>query len=127
MPRRLPKKPSKRHLTTKLIGDKAETLVVAYLERLGYRILERNWRTRYCEIDIVAAKNTLLYFVEVKYRSSSAQGGGFTAVTPAKVSQMGFAARLYEARHLRHDIADALILMVASVDRLGSVTLVQLD
>lgn len=49
------------------------------------------------------------------------------AVTPAKVRQMGFAARMYEARHLRQDIPDALILMVASVDRLGSVTLVQLD
>ena len=69
----------------------------------------------------------MLYFVEVKYRSSPIQGDGFMAVTPAKLRQMGFAARLYEARHLRHDIADALILMVASVDRLGSVTLVQLD
>ena len=49
------------------------------------------------------------------------------AVTPAKVRQMGFAARMYEARLQGRATADALILMVASVGRSGDITLIQLD
>lgn len=85
--------------TTKAIGDAAETAVVNFLEKAGHRIVARNWRTRYCEIDIVSEKDGVAYFTEVKYRSSATQGGGLQAITPAKLRQMRFAAEFYLARN----------------------------
>lgn len=81
--------------TTKVIGDMAEVRVAELLELQGYRVLKRNWRTKYCEIDIIAQKGNELVFVEVKYRSSALQGGALGAITPKKMRQMRFAAELF--------------------------------
>ena len=89
--------------TTKQKGDHAETMVAHALETEGYTILDRNWRTRYCEIDIVAMKNEELYVVEVKHRKTHTQGGGIAAITPKKRRQLLFAAELYLARHSLYD------------------------
>lgn len=81
--------------TTKQIGDAGETAAANYLVRLGHEIIDRNWRTKYCEIDIISLHNGTLYFTEVKYRKNADQGGGLAAVTRKKQNQMDFAARLY--------------------------------
>jgi len=81
--------------TTKIIGDTAETEAANHLIRHGHEILERNWKTKYCEIDIVSVKSGTLYFTEVKYRKSQQQGGGLAAITKKKLNQMSFAARYY--------------------------------
>lgn len=73
-------------------GRAAEAAVAESLKKQGYKIADRNWRTRACEIDIVATKDKIVYFVEVKYRSGSAQGDGFEYITPRKLTQMRFAA-----------------------------------
>ncbi len=81
--------------TTKQIGDRAEDVVGEYLRKNGYEIIERNWKTKLCEIDIVASKEDTILFVEVKHRKSNAQGGGMAAITPKKYRQIEFAANLY--------------------------------
>ena len=81
--------------STTAVGRRAETVAAEFLIRHGYTVLARNWRCRYCEIDIVASKNQSLSFVEVKYRSSNGQGSGIDYITAAKLRQMGFAARLW--------------------------------
>jgi ribonuclease HII len=81
--------------TTKKIGDLAEDEAANHLVRLGHEIVERNWKTKYCEIDIVSHKDGTVYFTEVKYRKSSDQGGGIAAITSKKLNQMKFAARFY--------------------------------
>jgi Holliday junction resolvase-like predicted endonuclease len=48
-----------------------------------------------CEIDIVAAKDRVIYFVEVKFRSGTAQGSGFEYITSAKQRRMRFAAEVW--------------------------------
>ena len=73
-------------------GRKAERAAVVYLEMRGYEILEQNWRRPRCEIDVVAKKNNVIYFVEVKYRRDDQQGGGLDAITAAKVKQMRLGA-----------------------------------
>lgn len=98
---------------TKAVGDQAETLVAAYLAGLGHEILERNWKTKYCEIDIVSKLNETVYFTEVKYRKSSNQGGGLAAITSSKYKQMTFAARVYAQAKNLHQIN--LRLAAASV------------
>jgi len=85
-------------VTTKHIGDAAERVTAEYLRRSGHEILNRNWRTKFCEIDIVSKKDKTVYFTEVKYRRSQRQGGGKAAITAKKLRQMTFAAELYVSR-----------------------------
>ena len=77
-------------------GQKAEAAVANLLEQAGFEIIGRNWKTRVCEIDIVAKKDRIIYFVEVKYRSSQAQGGGFDYVATQKLKKMNFAAEVWK-------------------------------
>lgn len=76
-------------------GKEAEKIAAQYLEGLGFKILSQNWRTRVCEIDIVAKKSSQIYFVEVKYRLNSGQGTGLDYITPKKLKQMEFAANIW--------------------------------
>lgn len=76
-------------------GHDAEKVVAEYLQKHGYKIIELNWKTRYCEIDIVASKANVVHFVEVKYRLNEAQGSGFDYITTSKIKQMEFAARMW--------------------------------
>ncbi len=76
-------------------GRKAERAAVVYLEMRGFEILEQNWRRPRCEIDIVAKKDGTMYFVEVKYRRDDQQGGGFEAITEAKLRQMRRGASIW--------------------------------
>lgn len=101
-------------VTTKQIGDAGEQTAEAYLIEHGHTVLERNWRTRYCEIDIVSKKDDTLYFTEVKYRRSTLQGGGLGAITPQKLNQMELAARFYEASKKLQDVSLRLVVITVT-------------
>ena len=88
-----PRKP----MTTRQIGDKGEQAAADWLTARGHEIVARNWRTRYCEIDIVSVKGEALYFTEVKYRKNDDFGDGLAAITAKKQRQMRFAAELFLA------------------------------
>lgn len=79
----------------KTIGNRAEDAVSQYLLDCGYEIVDRNWKTKYCEIDIIAQKMNIIYFVEVKHRTNEEQGGGMAAITKKKLNQMEFAAKFW--------------------------------
>lgn len=70
-----------------------------YLEMRGFKILEQNWRRPRCEIDIIAEKDGVRQFVEVKYRINDLQGGGLEAITTSKLKQMRRAAETYVEEH----------------------------
>jgi len=76
-------------------GRRAEAAVAKYLIGRGFKILAQNWRRPRCEVDIITIKKSIIYFVEVKYRGSGAQGDGFEYVTPKKQNQVEFAARVW--------------------------------
>jgi ribonuclease HII len=80
-------------------GRQAEAVAAEFLHRQGINVLARNWRTRWCEIDIVAEHNGALYFVEAKYRSNPDFGAGLDYITPRKLIQMAFAAEFWLAQH----------------------------
>ena len=65
------------------------------LEQQGFEIIDRNWKTKVCEIDIVAQNRDTIYFVEVKYRSGQAQGSGFEYIADQKLRRMNFAAEVW--------------------------------
>ncbi|MBI4546701.1 MAG: YraN family protein [Ignavibacteriae bacterium] len=69
-------------------GTLGEDLAIDYLEKKGYRILERNFRYEHGEIDIIAEDNSVLVFVEVKARRSKLFGEPEEAVTPRKRNQL---------------------------------------
>lgn len=81
--------------TTRIIGNRSEQVASDYLKSEGHAILERNWRTKWCEIDIVSKIGETYYFTEVKHRTKDGQGNGIDMLTRTKLRQMKFAAELY--------------------------------
>lgn len=86
---------TKQTKNTTKTGNLAETEAAQYLETNGHQVLARNWRTRFCEIDIVSLYKDTIYFTEVKYRKEAKYGNGLDAITPKKLKQMKFAAEYY--------------------------------
>lgn len=82
-------------LTTTSTGRKAEKLVAEFLKSKGHDILEMNWKTKFCEVDIISKLSNRHYFTEVKYRNRPAYGDGLEAITKTKLDKMKLAANLY--------------------------------
>ena len=76
-------------------GQTGESVTADYLTRQGYAVLERNYHSRYGEVDIIARKGECLAFVEVKLRKNGAFSAPREAVTPAKQRRLIRTALLY--------------------------------
>jgi putative endonuclease len=104
----------------KRIGERGEDAAAAYLERAGMTIVERNWRCKSGEIDIIALDGEQLVLVEVKTRRSTGKGMPEEAVTPAKQRKY---ARLAAAYIQHAGLAspsvrfDVIALLVVAEDR----------
>jgi putative endonuclease len=103
------------------LGDAGEALVARWYEAAGFTVVDRNWRCREGELDLVCAggrgRDALLVFCEVKTRSSTAFGSPLEAVTPTKARRIRALARAWLAErggggapHLRFDVASVLAL-----------------
>lgn len=77
------------------VGSHYEERAAEFLENQGYEILERNYRNRGGEIDIIARDGDYLAFVEVKYRRDKGRGGALAAVHLPKQQRISKAALLY--------------------------------
>src|SRR5207247_9286437 len=71
-----------------VLGEEGERAASRFLEARGYRILERNYRTRRGEIDLIAEDGRILVFVEVKVRLDARFGGPAAAITRAKLARI---------------------------------------
>ena len=71
-----------------LLGRYGEDRASDYLQGLGYSIVERNWRCRIGEIDIIARDRDRFVFVEVKTRSADGFGHPFESITEAKAARL---------------------------------------
>jgi putative endonuclease len=110
-------------LSSSFTGKAAEELVASYLKRNKHKIIEMNWRTRWCEIDIISRTKTCVFFTEVKYRSSDAWGEGMNYITDKKLKQMKFAAEMW--LHDSNWKFDAT-LQAASVDHKNDIEIIEL-
>lgn len=81
------------------IGRWGEDTEAKYLETLGYTILARNVHTPHGELDIIASRNQLLVFIEVKTRTSHSFAFPEDSVTPRKQAHMLSAAEMYPDQH----------------------------
>ncbi|MFH1597819.1 MAG: YraN family protein [Patescibacteria group bacterium] len=82
------------------LGDWGEQLAVKYLAKLGYRILNRKWRVREGEIDLIALEGNTLVFIEVKTRRSHLFGLAVESITPGKQMKMIKSIQKYLAQHI---------------------------
>ncbi len=76
-------------------GRFAEQMAVEYLQGQGFDVLHLNWRHVHCEIDIIASRNKVLHFIEVKGRWGPAFGTPEEAVTEYKFRKLQRAASAY--------------------------------
>jgi putative endonuclease len=101
-------------LSTRSSGAWGEDLALRYLTRRGYRLVERNYRTRRGEIDLIVRNEDTLVFVEVKLRRTTGFGDPLEAVTPRKQATIRAIAVQYLADHnpsfdtLRFDVVGIL-------------------
>jgi putative endonuclease len=103
-----------RCMSTVEAGRAAEQLAARWLEQHGFRILDRNWRTRWCELDIVAARDRLIHIVEVKYRRRTDFGTGFEYITPDKAARLRRAALMWLKAHGQASAAYQIDIMALS-------------
>lgn len=104
-------------MSTTSVGRAVEAAVAKHLSKKGYELIDQNWRTKWCEIDLVMKRNKIIYFIEVKFRRSPDQGEGLEYVTPKKLRQMTFAAEYWTTINKWEGNCE---LMVASVDGVNS-------
>lgn len=102
-------------LKGKALGREGERLAALFLERQGLVIVERNFRTRSGEIDLIARDKKELVFVEVKSRSGTDFGSALEAVGPRKCQQIVRVAKEYLLKHdgfdqpIRFDVIGILL------------------
>lgn len=80
-------------------GARWEALALDFLRRRGLALLERNYRCRLGEIDLLMRDGVVLVVVEVRYRADDRHGGAGASVTPAKRARLTRATRHWLARH----------------------------
>ena len=78
-----------------ILGNQGENIAADYLKKSGYKILFRNWKWGKHEIDIIAKKDDMVIFVEVKTRTKEFLGGLSSAVTTDKQKSIILAANGY--------------------------------
>lgn len=79
-------------------GEKAEALAAAFLQRQGLSVVEKNYRCRQGEIDLICRDGSALVFVEVRLRRSQGFGGAAESITRQKQRRIILAAQHYLAK-----------------------------
>ena len=103
-------------MTTLSEGKYGEDLACVYLKKAGYKILERNFRIRGGEIDIIAVDKQTLVYVEVKPRSSHRFGLPEEAVTYRKMNFLKRAAKFYRNNRLNLRLPQLERIDVLAID-----------
>jgi len=97
------------------LGDQGEEIAARYLLERGYKILDRNFHTRYGELDIICKEKKAIVFVEVKTRRSTKYGFPEEAVTRKKIEHLKKAALIYLSsnngffKEMRFDVITVLM------------------
>jgi putative endonuclease len=97
--------------TNQITGSAGEDAVARWYSARGYEVVDRNWRVREGEIDVVVRRAGTLVFCEVKTRRGNAYGAPVEAVTARKQQRLRLLARLWLSTHpvraqdLRFDVA----------------------
>jgi putative endonuclease len=102
----------------KKLGAWGESVAAHHLEAKGYRIVARNWRCTYGEVDLIAQAGEELVFVEVKTRRGREMGSPEEALTPAKQKKLMKLAQIYVAEQ-ELDVDWRIDLIAVVLDKSG--------
>jgi putative endonuclease len=97
------------------LGQRGEDLVARWYETGGYEILDRNWRRREGELDLILGRGRTVVFCEVKTRTSNRFGAPVEAITRVKQQRIRtlaarwLAERRLGGRDLRFDVASVMV------------------
>lgn len=108
---------------SRAVGDRGEEKAVEYLQKEGFTMVDRNVSSRFGEIDIIAMKNEILHFVEVK--SSYSYEIAVQNITPTKMKRFLRTVDVYMKKH-RLDIVysiDAVIVTSDEITLLENITI----
>ena len=101
------------------LGQKGETFAVGYLQKAGYRIRHRNWRSGKKELDIVAENNDYIVFIEVKTRTDDYLDNPVNSINREKERSMIFAAESYIKKYnLNKESRFDVIIVIAKGETL---------
>lgn len=98
---------------TTAIGNMAESLACQHLIDRRFKIIVRNYRDRFCEIDIIASNKEYICFIEVKYRNTESFGGGLGAVGYHKQNQLKRSAEYWLSRNNQYSELQPRIDVIA--------------
>jgi putative endonuclease len=101
------------------LGRRGEELAVRRLTRAGYHVVERNWHCAAGEVDVVARREGVWTFFEVRTRRGRAFGTPEESVTPAKQERMAQVALTYLGAHELVDVDWRLGVVAVEMDRRG--------
>lgn len=101
------------------LGSAGERLAAGWLEARGYRVLARNWRCAYGELDVVAEERGELVFVEVKTRRGVAHGAPEEAITASKRAHLIAAAQCYLMEQQRETQPCRIDIVAIQLDEQG--------
>ena len=76
-------------------GQQGEEVAQEYLRKTGYKIIQKNYRTKFAEIDIIAKKDNILSFIEVKSRNNDNFGRPYEAVNGVKIKKIRKNAEIF--------------------------------
>ena len=79
----------------KEVGEKGEDIATIFLESKGFNIIERNWRYKHLEVDIIASIDKKIHFVEVKTRTNLKYGLPEESISQTKMNHLKVAASAY--------------------------------
>ena len=104
----------------KKTGQHGEDLAVDFLTKNGYHILEKNFRTKLGEIDIIAQDQDTISFVEVKSRTDALFGSPLEAITPFKRKKLSRAALVFLKQHRLFEAKARFDIVTIEADESGS-------
>ncbi len=98
-----------------ITGRKGEDIACEFLKKKGFTILERNWRHKHYEVDIIAARNKLLHFVEVKTRNNLHYGYPEECIGKEKMQFLKNAASAfqYQNQHWKYLQFDVIAITLS--------------
>lgn len=97
-------------------GHEAEEIAATYLQQFSLTLIERNYRSRFGEIDLIMQENDILVFVEVRMRTQNTFGGAAFSITPVKQAKLLRTARHYLAKIDTHPPCRFDVILLSGIN-----------
>lgn len=84
------------------LGQKAEEAALKFLQKKGLKLLDKNWRCKGGELDLVMLDGPVVVFVEVRLRTNQSFGTAMESISPTKQKRLVTAAQMWRVKHIAH-------------------------